>query len=151
MIKGTSNLIKEPLQVWITYWLSHSDYFVHFDKTGVLELAHDGRLLKKLHSVFLSCIFLESLHCNFDLAICTLQQSPENFSKLTRAKPCEKTWENIIWWGLPSLLRVVINMWNFIVIELKNVEIFCYIEHFPCYLRWLLFWCLYSFDICFSD
>ena len=51
-----------------THRFSHSDHTIQLHNIGVTELSHDGRLLQKLDSVFLSAVWLQCLHSNLHCA-----------------------------------------------------------------------------------
>jgi len=44
---------------------SLNDHALQGDDITMIELSHDGRLLEKLHSVFLTCFFFQCLNCHY--------------------------------------------------------------------------------------
>ena len=48
----------------VTHWLSHSDHSVQSDHIGMVELAHDGRLLQELDLLYLTCCWSKRFHSN---------------------------------------------------------------------------------------
>ena len=65
-----------------THWFSHSDHTIQLHHIGVVELSHDGCLLQKLDSVFLSGVWLQRLHSNLHCAAGELPQTLAHLTKL---------------------------------------------------------------------
>ena len=65
-----------------THRFSHSHYTIQLHDIGMVELSHDGCLLQKLDSVFLSGVWLQRLHSNLHCAARELPQTLAHLAKL---------------------------------------------------------------------